>query len=239
MPPIIGITTSQDQNEFGQPVSRLTHAYILAVQEAGGVPVLIPSLLSHDDCSTLYARLDGILLSGGGDIAPGRFGGQGHRSIAGVDNSRDELELGLIHAAAADGKPFLGICRGYQAINVAFGGTLYTHLPDQLPRALNHDHPGNERKVLAHTVDVEAGTRTSSVVGDRTIHVNSHHHQGLKDIGAGLRVAGVAPDGLVEAVELPEHPFGIGVLWHPEWLTDQAPGRSLFAQLVAAAAQRP
>lgn len=122
-------------------------------------------------------------------------------------------------------------------VNVALGGTLYTHIADQLPGALHHDHPGNMRGLLAHEVQLEEGTRIGAVMGEPLLRVNSHHHQGLKDIGAGLRAAGHAPDGLVEAIELPDHPFGIAVQWHPEWLTDQQPTRNLFSRFVEAAAQ--
>ena len=212
-------------------------AYTQAVAQAGGVPVLLPSLVGSQGWQAIFARLDGILFSGGGDIAPERFGGEPHPRIDDVDLERDALELSLVGEAALQGKPFLGLCRGCQLVNVAFGGTLYTHIADQLPGALVHDHPGNMRGFLAHEVKLEEGTRTGAVMGEPLLRVNSHHHQGLKDIGAGLRVAGIAPDGLVEAIELPDHPFGIAVQWHPEWLTDQQPTRNLFRQFVEAAAQ--
>jgi putative glutamine amidotransferase len=145
------------------------------------------------------------------------------------------VELSLIRAAAADGKPFLGICRGCELVNVGLGGSLYTHLPDQLPGALDHDQPGDRRTFLAHEVQIDEGTRLAEVLGEPIIRVNSHHHQGLKNVAPGLRVAGHAPDGLVEAIELPDHPFGLAVQWHPEWLTEQSYTRSLFARFVAAA----
>ena len=136
---------------------------------------------------------------------------------------------------AADGKPFLGICRGCQLMNVALGGTLYTHIPAQLPGALDHSYPGKLRTVLVHPVKIEEGTHMAEVFGEPLIHVNSLHHQGLKDIAPSVRVTGVAPDGLVEAIELPDHPFGLAVQWHPEWLTDQAGTRNLFRKFVEAA----
>lgn len=234
MQPIIGITTFRSENAFGQPYTMLLEAYLKAILQAGGVPVLIPSLLADAGWEALYDRLDGILLSGGGDIALERFPGAAHPRIDEVDPARDAVELNLLHAAVADGKPFLGICRGCQIVNVGLGGTLYTHLPDQLPGALDHAYPGNMRGVLVHEVKIEEGTRFSEVFGEPLLKVNSHHHQGLKDIAPGLRVAGHAPDGLVEAVELPEHPFGLAVQWHPEWLTDQVPTRNLFSSFVKA-----
>jgi putative glutamine amidotransferase len=120
-------------------------------------------------------------------------------------------------------------------MNVALGGTLYTHIPDQLPNALDHSYPGNMRTVLVHEVKIEEGMRIAEVMGEPILQVNSLHHQGLKDIAPSLRVAGISPDGLVEAVELPDHPFALAVQWHPEWLTDQEPTRNLFRKFVEAA----
>ena len=235
MKPLIGITTYQSKNVHGHPTVVLMQSYINAVMQAGGVPVLIPSMLHDDGWDALYSRLDGILFSGGGDIGLEYSPGDPHPRIDDVELERDSVEFKLIHASAADGKPFIGICRGCQVLNVALGGTLYTHIHDQLPNALDHSYPGNLRTVLVHDVKVEEGTRVAEVMGEPILKVNSLHHQGLKDIAPPLRIAGYAPDGLVEAVELPDHPFGIGVQWHPEWLTDQEPTRNLFRKFVEAA----
>lgn len=235
MQPIIGITTNHSNNAYGQPTVLLTQAYIKAVMQAGGVPVLIPSLIAEEGWDVLYPRLDGILFTGGGDISLDRFKGDPHPRIDDVDPARDTIELNMLQAAVADGKPFLGICRGCQLVNVGLGGTLYTHIPDQLPNALDHSYPGSMRTVLVHDVKIEEGTRTAEVLGEPIVKVNSHHHQGLKDIAPSLRVAGRAPDGLIEVVELPDHPFGLAVQWHPEWLTDQKSTRNLFRRFVEAA----
>ena len=235
MKPLIGITTNQSKNANGQPTIMLMQSYVNAVIEAGGVPVLVPSLVAEDGWNVIYARLDGILFSGGGDIGLEYSPGEPHPRIDDVDLARDSIELKMVQAAASDGKPFLGICRGCQVVNVALGGTLYTHLPDQLPNALDHSYPGNMRTVLVHEIKIEEGTRIAEIFGEPIIRVNSLHHQGLKDIPASIRVAGHAPDGLVEAIELPEHPFGLAVQWHPEWLTDQEPTRNLFRNFVRAA----
>lgn len=235
MKPLIGITTYYSTNNFGQPLVLLQQSYVKAIMQAGGVPVLIPSLIAEDGWDALYTRLDGILFSGGGDIALEHFPGEAHPRIDDVDPARDSVELKLLQASASDGKPFLGICRGCQVMNVALGGTLYTHIPDQLPGALDHAYPGNMRTVLVHQVKIEEGTRVAEIFGEPIIQVNSLHHQGLKDIAPSVRVAGYAPDGLVEAIELPDHPFGLGVQWHPEWLTDQEGTRNLFRKFVDAA----
>lgn len=235
MKPIIGITTNQSANVHGHPTITLMQSYINAVVQAGGVPVLIPSLIAEDGWDAVYSRLDGLLFSGGGDISLDYFTGDPHPRIDDVDLARDSVELKFIQAATSDGKPLLGICRGCQMVNVALGGTLFTHIPDQLPNALDHNYPGNRRTVLVHEVKIEEGTRIAEIYGEPIIKVNSLHHQGLKDIAPALRATGHSPDGLVEAVELPDHPFALAVQWHPEWLTDQVSTRKLFRHFVNAA----
>jgi len=237
MKPLIGITTNQSHNVYWQPTITLMQSYVNAVTQAGGVPVLIPSLIEEDGWDAVYSRLDGILFSGGGDISLEHFSGQPHPRIDDVDLARDSIELNFVNAAASDGKPFLGICRGCQVVNVALGGTLFTHILDQLPDALDHDYPGNKRTILVHEVKIEEGTHIAEIYGEPFIRVNSLHHQGLKDIAPSLRVAGHASDGLVEAIELPDHRFGLAVQWHPEWLTDQEPTRKLFRKFIEAAGE--
>jgi len=119
-------------------------------------------------------------------------------------------------------------------MNVALGGTLYTHIHDQLPGALDHDYPGDLRRVLVHPVNLDESSRSTQIFGETLLQVNSLHHQGLKDLASGLRAAGHSPDGLVEVVELPGHPYAVAVQWHPEWLTDQLPTRRLFKSFVDA-----
>jgi putative glutamine amidotransferase len=236
MPAIIGITTYNGMNLFGNPIIAVQTYYVRAVLQAGGVPVLLPCQLGEEDWKTLYPRLDGILFTGGGDIRTDLFNGVDHPSVDGVDDERDALELPLLRAAAADGKPFLGICCGFQVVNVALGGRLYTHIPDQHPNALRHDwYPDVPRDYLAHPVRVEEGSAIAKIFGATELQVNSLHHQGVKELAPSLRPAGYAPDGLLEALELPGHPFGFAVQWHPEWLTNQEPMRRLFGALVKAA----
>lgn len=234
MKPLIGITTYQDQTVSDLPVVMIFRAYIQAVVDAGGAPVLIPSALASGSWDALYTHLDGILFAGGGDISLEHFEGDDHPRIDGVDPERDAVELAMLQAAVKDDKPFLGICRGIQVVNVGLGGTLYTHIPDQFPKAIDHTYPGNMRMTLAHKVMVESGTHLADIVRVRTLMVNSLHHQGLKNLAKDLRVAARASDGLVEAVELPDHPFGLAIQWHPEWLTDQLPTQALFRAFVDA-----
>jgi putative glutamine amidotransferase len=238
MKPLIGITTNQSKNAHGQPTIMLMQSYVNAVIQAGGVPVLIPSLIAEDGWDAFYSRLDGILFSGGGDIGLEYSPGDPHPRIDDVDLQRDSIELKMVRAAVSDGKPFFGICRGCQVVNVALGGTLYTHIPDQLPNALDHSYPGNLRTILVHEIKLEEGTHVGEIYNEPIIRVNSLHHQGLKDVPASLRVAGHAPDGLVEAIELSDHPFGLAVQWHPEWLTEQQSTRNLFRKFIQAAEEQ-
>ena len=232
--PLIGITTRNEKDTDGHPLIALQHSYLKAVTQAGGLPVPIPSMLSEEDFTDLYSRLDGILFTGGGDVSLEYFNGSDHPRIGEVDDKRDTTEIILMRAAVQDGKPLLGICRGAQVMNVAMGGTLYTHIYDQLKGALDHAYPGDLRRTLVHPVNVDESTRSAEIFGETLLHVNSLHHQGLKDIAPGLRVAGHAPDGLVEVVEIPDHPYAVAVQWHPEWLTDQLSMQRLFKSFVDA-----
>ena len=128
----------------------------------------------------------------------GRYGGENHPALQDVDPRRDALEFDLLQAAVRDGKPFLGICRGCQVVNVGFGGTLYVHLPDQRPGAVDHDQVEQRPGSLSHHVEVLAGTRSSEILLEHLISVNSHHHQAIWELGAGLRATAVAEDGLME-----------------------------------------
>ena len=234
MKPLIGITTRNSRDADGHSTVSIQHSYVNAIIEAGGVAVPVPSILPEEDFLQLYSQLDGILFTGGGDIALRHFSGSDHPRIDGVDDARDFVELTLLRTATKDGKPYLGICRGAQLMNVALGGTLYTHIPDQLKGALDHDYPGNMRRTIVHPVHVDESTRSAEIFGETLLNVNSLHHQGLKDIASGLRVAGHAPDGLVEVLELPDHPYAVAVQWHPEWLTDQPAMQRLFKSFVDA-----
>ncbi|MFH1183902.1 MAG: gamma-glutamyl-gamma-aminobutyrate hydrolase family protein [Chloroflexota bacterium] len=238
MHPIIGITADHADNQLGQPITELAEAYSRAISEAGAAPVLIPAVLGAAARQDLFAHLDGILFSGGGDIHPRHYASGYAGRLVSVHAARDELELDLLRMAIARPRPFLGICRGCQLLNVGLGGTLYPDLPTEPGGPVKHDMAGSERAVLVHDVTIEAGSRLAGILGQSVIAVNSHHHQGLNSIASNLRVAGRASDGLVEAIELPDHPFALAVQWHPEWLTHQHWTRALFEHFVAAAASQ-
>jgi putative glutamine amidotransferase len=239
--PLIGVTASVQPAKDGRSATTCVgEAYIQAVLNAGGIPLIIPTSVAGQNLLDLFQRLDGLLLTGGGDIDPVRFNGAPHPRVYDIDPPRDEQEIRLVSLAAENGKPFLGICRGIQVINVALGGSLYTDILDQLPGAVKHDHfPGPPRDYLAHPVVLTPDSRLAAILGGNSFSVNSLHHQGLERVAPGLAaVASSSVDGLVEAVELPGHPFGIGVQWHPEWLQAYAPQRHLFQALIQAAQQK-
>ena len=241
--PIIGVTTrTAPLPPSLLPSVMVQRSYTNAILQAGGIPVLIPSEIGQEGWALLVDRLDGILFTGGGDIATEYFNGESHPMVYGIDPPRDALELGLTKLAVKEVKPFLGICRGLQVINVALGGSLYTHIPDQLPSEVVHDYPGEDslvaRTALLHPVSVEIQSRLGKIIQGNKLQVNSLHHQGIKDLAKGLKGVAFSSDGLIEAVEYDESPFGLAVQWHPEWLTDQAPIQRLFKAFVDAAAER-
>jgi putative glutamine amidotransferase len=215
--------------------------YVRVLAAAGAVPWLIP-LLPGDEATlrAVYARLDGVFLTGGVDVDPGQYGEERGPACDRADAARDWTELTLIRWALADDKPVLGVCRGIQALNVACGGSLYQDVAGWRPDAIKHDYfPAAEypRDYLAHPVRVTAGSRLGRLLGAGEVAVNSMHHQGLKRLAEGLTAVAFAPDGLVEGVERPGRSFVLGVQWHPEELTEtQAPMRRLFTEFVAAAA---
>ena len=234
--PIIGVTTYQGKNDEDLPIFALIQAYVDALILVGCTPILIPSNLNNESLEKMYMILDGILFSGGGDIAINLFAGQPHPSINGVDQERDSFELSILHKIIKDGKPFLGICRGFQLINVGLGGQLYTHISDQMIGAIEHAYyPGYPRNYLAHKIKVKKGTQLAKIIEELEFPVNSFHHQGVRDVPPSLIPAAYAQDGLVEAVELIYHPFGMAVQWHPEWLTNQSTSRKLFQAFAEAA----
>jgi putative glutamine amidotransferase len=235
--PLIGITTYRSASTSPAiPTIGSPESYLQAVRAAGGIPVLIPVVLSNDELDELLARLDGVLFPGGGDIDPALFQGQPHSEVYGIDADRDRIELHLTRRVVAVQKPFFGICRGIQVINVAMGGSLYTHIADQYRGALRHDwYPKFPREYLAHLVRVEAGSHLATVLGQTAIETNSLHHQGVALVAPGFKPVAWAPDGLIEAIELPDHPFGLGIQWHPENMQAYSEMRALFQEFIRAA----
>jgi len=234
--PIIGITAGRELNRKQVEQHALYEKYTEAVQMAGGIPVILPTGLDENAAADLMAKLDGILLTGGGDIDPVIFNGEPHPNVYGIDHQRDFLEIELVRLASHSGTPFLGICRGAQVINVALGGTLYTDIAAQLPDSERHDYyPNIPRNKIAHKLKIDGNSLLTKLAGGKHLAVNSLHHQGLKEVPAYLHPVAWSADELVEAVELENHPFGLGVQWHPEWLVENPGNLGIFQGLVQAA----
>lgn len=234
--PLIGITSSHASNQYGQPTVESLRTYIREVIKAGGTPVVIPSEIPVEKLKELFARLDGIILAGGDDIDHTRFNGEDHPKIGKPDALRDTCEITLARMAVKEEKPLLGICRGLQTLNVALGGDLYTHIEDQHPAKVKHDYyPEPPRDLISHPVTIEESSKLFKIIGEREIPVNSLHHQGVKTLAEALSATAYAPDGLVEAAEIPGHPFAIAVQWHPEWIPDQPASQAIFKAFIQAA----
>lgn len=246
--PVIGIPTQSLQSLGGLPADippswAMSQRYIMALTAVGAVPWMMP-LLPDDERTmrAIYDGLDGVFLPGGADIDPASYGEERHARCDKGDPARDRVELMLIRWAQTDRKPVLGICRGVQLINLAYGGTLYQDLADQREGSIKHDYfpfgGAYKREHLAHPVTLEEGTRLHEILGAGEIQVNSMHHQGIRTLGQGLIATAVAPDGLVEAAEAEDGRFMIGVQWHPEVFSDRdAQTARLFSAFISAATE--
>lgn len=227
-PAVIGLSTYCEPARWGAwelPAALLPANYVAQVSRAGAVPLLIPPV--PGTAAAVVSRLDGLILTGGGDLDPGRYGAAADPRTTRVSPERDGSESGLLAAALAAGLPVLGICRGLQLLNVALGGTLCQHLPEE------GGHSGRPGSFGTHQVRVAAGTRLAAILGDGWLDVPTAHHQGIERLGDGLVPAAWAADGLIEAVELPpaagRHPFVLAVQWHPEASGDERLVKALAA----------
>jgi putative glutamine amidotransferase len=240
--PVIGITSSQfiDSASHGVfPRHSVSKAYSEAVHKAGGTPIILPFF--GDVAADMLELVDGLILTGGADIDPARFGDtEIHPRTYDILPDRDEAEIRLVQGALDRDLPLLGICRGVQVLNVAMGGTLYQDVPDQFSADIQHRQhevniPADEP---AHTVSVVSGSLLERTYGEGPIPVNTFHHQAVKDVAVGLLASGVSDDGLIEAVESPDYAFVLGVQWHPELMFARHERHlSPFASLVTAAAE--
>jgi putative glutamine amidotransferase len=237
-PPLIGVTTSVSVNQVPERAF-VNASYVRTVQDAGGVPVLLSPHLDAGSRAALWPLLDGLLLTGGADLDPARWGDARHPATYDVSTARDALEIELVSCALEDRVPVFAICRGVQVLNVALGGSLWQDIPTDLPGSLVHSQK-EAREQPTHAVTVTADSRLAMILGARELEVNSFHHQALRRLGRGLREVAWAPDGIVEAIELPDTAMPVfGVQWHPEDLAghDEA-ARTLFRALVEAARER-
>jgi len=231
--PTIGITTYGPSAESAGelPAFSLPAAYVDAVVAAGGTPVLLgASALPAED---VLAILDGLVIAGGGDVAPDAYGGRAHETIYSVNPVRDSFELRLVRRDL----PTLGICRGMQIMNIALGGDLTPHLPDVFGESVPHRLP--PRVPTTHSVRIERKGAFGEIFAEAELPVCSWHHQAVRTLGRGLHAAAHAPDGVVEAIALDDHPFALGVQWHPEMQAAEDPRQlRVFQALVARARAR-
>ena len=231
--PLIGLTTYLEQAQTGVwdvQASFLPKVYFAAVNKAGGIAVLLPPQPVDDEIANrVLDGLDGLIVTGGKDVDPARYGQEAHAETDEPRKDRDAWEDALLGAAIDRGIPFLGICRGMQLLNVARGGTLIQHLPDQLGSNRYNLGEGNFND---NDVQVEPGSKLSTVVGD-AVTGKSYHHQGIDGVGDGLVVTARSDDGVIQAIELEGNPYGIAVQWHPE--QDAEEDARLFEGLVQAA----
>jgi len=224
MKPLIGITSYAEQIQWGvwnEEAALIPLSYVRAVEHAGGRPLVVPP--SEDALEETLGVLDGLILSGGGDVDPGLYGADAHAETDVPRRERDQAELRLLQEALQRDMPVLAVCRGSQLLNVARGGDLVQHLPDELGHERHKHEPG---QFSEHSVRLDPGSRVGTLLGEHA-PVKSHHHQGYGRLGDGLHEAAWANDGTVEALEDPDKRFAVGVLWHPEEGEDFALFRAL------------
>ncbi|MGD2142998.1 MAG: gamma-glutamyl-gamma-aminobutyrate hydrolase family protein [Anaerolineae bacterium] len=237
--PLIGITGCADHSSRppNTPIIALARTYVRAVSLARGAPVIIPPHLGELALRSAFERIDGLILSGGGDIHPSSFGEEDRGLLWRVDQKRDRTELTLARWALSKRLPVLAICRGLQTLNVAAGGTLIQDIPTEVPGALSHSGvAGRPLAEVSHAVRIEPDSRLADLIGARDVGVNSAHHQAANAVGNELAVVARAPDGIIEGLEARHHPSCIGVQWHPEVMLGSTPTmRRLFEGLIEAA----
>ena len=201
---------------------RLTAAYVTALENAGLIPLIVPPLSSADAAAAVLDSVAGLVLTGGEDVDPSRYGEERHEKVRSVNAARDATEAALVEAARSRGKPVLAICRGIQILNVALGGTLVQDISSQCETNIAHDEEG-PRDSRSHEVSIEPGSLIARAVGAEHMTVNSFHHQSVKRLGEGMRVTARSPDGVIEGIESADKEWWVmGVQWHPEEMTESA-----------------
>jgi putative glutamine amidotransferase len=242
MRPLIGITCSTlhapEPERAGMKRFAVPSFYVTRVEEAGGIPVVLPSV-APEQAGDFVARLDGVLLSGGADVDPHAYGAEPHPKLGEVDLARDRFEIALVKAARTAGLPVFGVCRGMQVANVAFGGTLVQDIPAQVPAAIQHTQSTVDLHQPSHAVTLVPGTHLHALVGAGSARVNSFHHQCVDRMADGFRVTARSSDGVLEAMEHVDGAWFQCVQWHPERLASDPVTRSLFRAFVEAASHAP
>jgi putative glutamine amidotransferase len=199
---------------------RLTAAYVTALENAGLIPLIVPPLTTPDAASAVLDSVAGLVLTGGGDIDPARYGEKRHEKVHSINPARDATEVALIKEARARGTPVFAICRGIQILNVALGGTLVQDIPSQCKTDISHDEE-SARTSRTHEVSVEPDSLIARAIGTEHLSVNSFHHQSVKQVADGMRVTARSPDGIIEGLESTDDNWWVmAVQWHPEEMTD-------------------
>ena len=239
--PIIGVTPDFNpgtRKDMGgkEPTYFLRARYLQAIQETGGVPIVLPLVRGQGHHQQLLEGLDGLLVTGSGwDLAPELYGERQRYPFQRMSEERAQLELGLSQLAFSLKVPTLGICGGMQSMNVALGGTLIQDIPSQFQTKLQHS-PKKSATKMAHAIRIEPKSWLHRLAKKQTIQVNSSHHQSVKAVPSTLQVTAVSSDGVIEAFESASHPFWVGVQWHPEFLYRKYPiQKRLFSAFVRAA----
>ena len=244
MKPLIGVTpdfNAGDRKEWGgrEPTYFLRARYVRAIEDLGGIPIVLPLVADLGARRRLLTHIDGLLLTGSGpDLAPEFYGERQRYKFQLMSQRRATFDLEMAQLAKAADLPLLGICGGMQALNVAFGGSLYQDIASQHARPLPHRQSAPATQ-LSHTVKIASKSLLRRIVKTGTMRVNSSHHQSVKHVAPSLQASALAPDGIIEAIESPSQRFLLGIQWHPEFLFDRyLPHRRLFQAVLEAARRR-
>ena len=231
MKPIIGINCDYEE-EGKQPYSFTYRDYSEAVVAAGGIPLLLPVIKDKNDVELLLEKIDGLLITGGNDVPPQRYGEEKHEKTVCVHPDKDSSDFILVGTAIRMKKPLLAICYGIQLVNVALGGSLIQDIPSEVKTPIIHKDSQNDH--YTHAVSIRKDSLLHRIIGIDRIEANSTHHQAIKRLGKGLKDTAHTSDGITEAIEWKDYPFLVGVQWHPERMIDSPHHLALFNALINA-----
>lgn len=234
MKPLIGVSASIEQDEKNYFIHRDN---CLVIEEAGGIPFILPHSADENTIKQIAFTIDGLYLTGGNDINPFYFNEEPHPKLGHINPTRDFFEKAIIEEVLDLKKPILGVCRGEQMLNVALGGSLYQDLYSQNEEELLQHSQKAPIGHRSHFVNIIEGTLLHRIIGENKITVNSRHHQAVRELGSGLQCSGTSSDHVIEAIESIHHPFVLGVQWHPENLAihaNDAASKKIYASFIKA-----
>lgn len=236
MKPIIGINCDFEE-EGKSPYSFINRDYPEAVITAGGIPLLLPIIRTGNDIECLLEKIDGLLLTGGNDVPPQRYGQERHTETVCIHPDKDISDSILIQTALQMKKPILAICYGAQLVNVSLGGSLFQDIPSEYKTPVIHRELQDAQ--YTHPVRIEKNSSLYEIIGTHEVKANSTHHQAIRTLGRGLKDVAHTEDGIIEAIEWRDYPFLVGVQWHPERMIQYPCHAALFRALVRASQYRP